>query len=119
MNKTLYSTSSSAQATSPFPPSTPNWQSTHTTRTTQLVPAMQLKMGFGYEYFYGKRAMLSVEAGFDTEVYINAIQTVNMGSQVTELGTFSDSVGYFARTFYRELSNFALAGPYGTVNIAF
>jgi hypothetical protein len=97
----------------------PNKQSTRVTKRTQVVPGLEGKLGLAYSYTFRKHYMISLEAGYEAQIYINALQSVDMGSQVPLNSVTAASVGVFARTFQRSLSNFALAGPYITLSLGF
>lgn len=97
----------------------PNKQTTHVRRRTQVVPGLEGKLGLAYSYTFYKHYMVSLEAGYQAQIYLNAIQSVDMGSEVPLNTVEPTTVGVYARTFQRNLSNFALAGPYITVDFAF
>src|SRR5579872_409699 len=100
-------------ALSPFLPSIgitpPNNQRTHVQKGTQVVPGFEGKLGLAYAYTFCNDVMLKFEAGYATQVYINAIRSIDMGSEVVTPPVLPDTVGVFARTFQTNLSNFALA----------
>jgi len=116
-NHTSYSSNSPLLAGLNITP--PNSQSTHVAIRTQVVPAFEGKLGFNYVYNYYKHYMVSLEAGYQAQVYINAIQSTDMGSEVTLNTVAAPTVGVYARTFQRTLSDFALAGPYLTLTLGF
>lgn len=89
----------------------PNVQKTHSTRNTQVVPAFAGRLGLSYAYAACNWA-LSIEAGYEAKVFINAIQSADIGSEMITPPVLPDTIGVFARTFQRKLSNFALSGPY-------
>lgn len=89
----------------------PNVQGTHNTRRTQVVPAFAGRLGLSYTYEACSWAF-SIEAGYEAKVFINAIQSADIGSEVITPPVLPDTIGVFARTFQRKLSNFALSGPY-------
>lgn len=97
----------------------PNRQKTKTARKTQVVPGLEGKLGLAYSYSFLKHYMVSIEAGYEAQIYFNAIQATDMGSEVPLNTVQAPTVGVYARTFQENLSNFALAGPYATVNLAF
>ena len=96
----------------------PNSQGTHGKHRTQLVPAFEVKLGVAYSFALCDFTV-NLEAGYQALVYINALQSVDIGSEVVTPPVTPDTVGVYARTFQRNLSNFALAGPYVSVNIGF
>lgn len=96
-----------------------NTQTTQIAKRTQVVPGFEGKLGLGYTYNFCKHYMFTLEAGYEAQIYLNAIQSTDMGSEVPLNTVEPTTVGVFARTFQRNLSNFALAGPYVTVNLGF
>lgn len=115
-NHTSYASISPALA--PLGIAPPNKQSTHVRNRTQAVPAFEGKLGLAYEFTLCNCA-INVDAGYKVLLYINAIQSVDIGSEVVTPPLVPDTVGVFARTFQRNLSNFALAGPYLELDIGF
>jgi len=97
----------------------PNTQSTSTETKTQIVPNVDIQLGFTYLAPLYEEYALQLQAGYQALLYINPIQSVDMGSQVITPPVASSTVGVFARTFKRTLSNFGLAGPYGAIGILF
>lgn len=97
----------------------PNEQKTNVHSRTQVVPGFEGKLGLSYVYNYGQHYMFKIEAGYQAQIYLNAIQSVDIGSEVITPPFLPDIVGVFARTFEQNLSNFALAGPYLTIDLGF
>lgn len=97
----------------------PNVQNTSVRHRTQVVPAFKGKIGLAYSSIVCDSWVMSFELGYQAEIYINAIQSVDIGSEVVTPPVAPDTIGVYARTFDRRLSNFALAGPYLTLDIAF
>jgi hypothetical protein len=96
----------------------PNKQSTHVKERTLVVPAFEGKLGLAYNFcVYGLQA--SLEAGYEARLYISAIQSVDIGSEVVTPPVAPDTGGVYARTFQRNISNFALAGPYLNLTVSF
>ncbi len=95
-----------------------NHQKTSVHKKTQVVPAFEGKLGLSYLYTSCDYTV-KVEAGYQAQVYINAIRSVDIGSEVVTPPVIPDIVGVFARTFEQNLSNFALAGPYLSVDFGF
>lgn len=96
----------------------PNKQRTTVHERTQVVPAFKGSLALAYSYTFCDDYMLKLEAGYQAQIYINAIQSVDMGSEVPTF-IVPETVGVFARTFQRTISNFALAGPYLTLTFGF
>ena len=97
----------------------PNRQSTTVHKKTQVVPAFEGKLGLSYVFTYCKHNMVKLEAGYQAQVYINAIRSVDIGSEVVTPPVTPDTIGVYARTFEQHLSNFALAGPYFKLDLGF
>ncbi len=87
-----------------------------------MAPAFEGKLGIGYDFTWGTCCNINLEAGYQAQIYMNSIRSVDMGSEVA-LGAFgsvgSGDVGVYARTFQRTVSDFALAGPYVKLDVGF
>lgn len=117
-NKTIYQ--SVSPDLQPLNITPPNTQTTTTQNKTQIVPEFDSKLGIIYIAELCEAYTVKVEAGYQALLYINPIQSVDMGSQVILLPTtVTDTVGVFARTFRTTLSNFGLAGPYAGFGLFF
>lgn len=116
-NSTTYKATSPALAALEIPP--PNYQGTSVQNKTILVPGFDGKLGLAYQNTFKDHYAIKIEAGYRTQVYIDAIQSIDMGSEVTTPPVIVDTVGVYARTFDQTLSNFALAGPYFTLEFGF
>ncbi len=92
----------------------PNTQNTSVSKRTQVVPGLEARLGLAYVL-----SCFTLEAGYQAKVFINAIQSVDMGSEVPLNSVEATTVGVYARSFQRNLSNFALAGPYARLQIRF
>jgi hypothetical protein len=91
----------------------PNKQTTAVQCRTQLVPIFTERLGLAYEFcLCDDQYAFKIEAGFEGKVLLNAIQTTDLASGVIDLGPIDSDVGVFARTFERNLGNFALSGFY-------
>lgn len=97
----------------------PNNQSTTVSNSTQIIPGLESKLGLCYEVTFKDHYTFKIEAGYKAEIYINAIQSIDMGSEVINIPADPVSVGVFARTFDQTISNFGLAGPYASVVFGF
>lgn len=97
----------------------PNKQTTSVKKRTQVVPGFAGMLGFGYFAEFCKHYLIELEAGYRAQIYLNAIQSTDIGSEVVTPPVIPDTVGVFARTFQRSTSNFALAGPYVSLKIGF
>ncbi len=97
----------------------PNHQTTNVHKKVQVVPSLEGHLGLSYVFSYCKKRMVKLEAGYQAQIYFNAIQSVEISSEVITPPVVPDTVGVFARTFKTTLSNFALAGPYLTLEFGF
>jgi hypothetical protein len=97
----------------------PNEQRVDVSNRSQVVPGFEGRLGAAYAYSFCKHYMFKVEIGYQAQIYLNAIQSTDIGSQVIIPPVPQNTVGVYARTFQRTLSNFALAGPYATIDFAF
>jgi len=86
---------------------------------TQMIPSFSERLGIAYFYSSCNYAMVKIEAGWEAKILFNAIQSNDMGSGVIDVTPQLNTVGVFARTFHRTLSNFSFGGPYVGFNIAF
>jgi len=97
----------------------PNTQKTDVPHRTQLIPGFEGSLGIAYSQPFRKHYLFKIEAGYEGQVYLNAIQSADIGSEVVTPPVSPDTVGVYARTFQRSLSNFALAGPYASISLGF
>lgn len=100
----------------------PNVQTTMVYNKGGIVPGFEGKLGFAYEYLFQDNYLFQIEVGYQAQIYLNAIRSIDMGSEVTlasGAAIGSAATGVYARTFDRTVSDFALAGPYATANFAF
>jgi hypothetical protein len=97
----------------------PNKQSTSLCNRTQLVPSFTERLGLSYIFcLCDERYEGKIEVGYESKILLNAIQTTDLASGVIGLGPINSSVGVFARTFERNLGNFALNGLYIALDVA-
>lgn len=97
----------------------PNKQSTTPQSKIQVIPEIEGKLGLSYVFNFCRHYMIKLEAGYQAQVYIDAIQSIDMGSEVITPPVVPDTVGVFARTFVQTISNFTLAGPYFNLDFGF
>lgn len=116
-NHTEYSATSPALALFGF--ASPNKQETDVSRRSLLVPGFEGNINLAYSMIYRNHFLFKIAAGYQTQIYLNAIQSVDIGSEVVTPPVLPDTVGVFARTFQRTLSNFALSGPFVKVTLGF
>ncbi len=116
-NHTVFKTSSPEVIALGITP--PNLQTTKQHRRTQVVPAFEGKVGLAYNCTLCESFEVSFEAGYQAQIYLNAIQSMDLNSEVALNSDIENTIGVYARTFRRTLSNFALAGPYLNLNVGF
>lgn len=83
-------------------------------RVFQVIPGFEAKLGMNYQYEMMHDLLLTISAGYQAAVYINAIsqylpQTIVSGQNI-------DSGGVFVATMSHTLSNYSVHGPF--VNFA-
>lgn len=93
----------------------PNVQSITSPNVTQVVPALDAKLGGGYNFLW--HGCFRVEAGYRAAVYVNAISRYS----ITEVNTppVDQSVGVFLRTADHLQTNFTVHGPYASLTWAY
>jgi len=99
----------------------PNTQSTTVPNRTQLIPSFEEKLGFSYVGVF-KCCKVKFSAGYQAEIYLNAVQTIDMTAPQVIPTLATDATpdsGVYAVGFERTLSNFILTGPYVSLNIDF
>lgn len=120
-NQTTFSTFSNALAL--LGDINPNIQTTQTYSKGGIVPGFEGRLGFAYETAFDcNRYLLKIEAGYQAQIYINSLRSTDLGSEVTLAAAGSvgsQTVGVYARTFQRTVSDFSLAGPYANLEFAF
>lgn len=105
----------------------PNKQQIQAYHYLGVVPAFLSKLGLSAELQSKNSFKISFEAGFQSQIYINAIRSVNIATEINlptdsiELGAqkATPSEGFFPSAFSRLISDFSLSGPYGKIDIGF
>lgn len=95
----------------------PNRQKTNVPSRTQIVPAFSGKIDLSYGACCYKSSF-AINIGYQVQAYLNAIQSVDMSSEVTTPPADAE-VGVYVLGFTRTLSNFLVAGPLLSLNITF
>lgn len=90
----------------------------------QVVPSFLQRIGLSYKLNKNDNLLMHIEAGYQVQIYMDAIQSTDISSQViiTGLNHIQDQPpadGASAKTFQRNTSNFALAGPYFNFMVIF
>ena len=120
LNNTTFTTTSNDLVA--FTDINPNVQTTNVENKMGVVPGFEGNLGLAYEVNFKKSCMFKLEAGYQAQIYVNAIRSTDMGSEVAlgSLGSLaSASTGVYARTFERVTSDFGLAGPYVKIDFGF
>lgn len=94
-------------------------QSTTICNCSLLVPAFQQKLGVAYAHTFCDDYFVKLEVGYQAQIYLNTLQSTDMGSEVVTPPVIPDIIGVFSRTFQRTVSNFSLAGAYITLDVGF
>jgi len=116
-NHTTYRSFSPDIATNGNPQ--PITERTRVPTRAQLVPSLEEKMSFTFDFPISCSSTFSLEAGYLFQIFFNAIQTFDITVIVTTDLPFSTTDGYYAQGFRRTLSNFILSGPYVNLNATF
>ena len=103
------------QAFSPDLVTAPNLQSISTPQRTGVVPAFEGRLGLNYSWMVRGCYNVNIEGGYKACLYMNAVQSVDIASEVAA----APSTGVYANTFKRTVGNFALAGPYLSINVRY
>lgn len=82
-------------------------------KITQVIPAIDTKLGAEYRYVLKKDALITIEGGYQAAVYVNAVNQYLPGSVVVPYSTG----GIFVATMSHTQSNYGVAGPYFKVAI--
>ncbi len=109
-NQTRYRSTSPELAKIGNPPVNP--QSITQGSRTQMIPDFGQRLSFVYQDACKDFFTIELQAGWDSKILLNAIQSNDMASGVIDVTPFPNTVGVFARTFARTLGNFSLGGPY-------
>lgn len=98
----------------------PNTQKNKIPTRSQLIPGFEERLGLAYAHSF-KSWNLSLGAGYTFQIYLNAVQSMDMLTQAIPNFAPGDfpTMGVFALTFNRTLSNFMLSGPYLFLEIGF
>ena len=118
-NDTTYYSNSPYLVSNGIP--TPNTQSVTVPNRTQLVPSLEERLGFSYTGVF-KCCKVKFGAGYLAQIYLNAIQTIDMTAPQVEPSLLPDTVpaaGLFAVGFERTLSNYIMTGPYISLSVDF
>ncbi len=89
---------------------TSNSQTIADDRVYQTVPAFDAKLGINYTYALKNNALLTIAAGYQAAVYINAISQYLPASLVPNQGI--ETGGIFVATMSHTLSNYSVQGPF-------
>ena len=83
---------------------------------TQYVPAIDAKLGLKYFKQFSNEKLFSIEAGYMSSIYINAIQSYVPST--TAPGTLGLVVGAtYLQSLIKTTESFSLDGPYVTLSL--
>ena len=77
---------------------------------TQIIPAFDAKLGASFQYTFTNCMIFMLKAGYQTSVYINAINQYLPASLVS--GESMSTGGIFVATMNHTQSNFSVQGPF-------
>jgi hypothetical protein len=83
----------------------------------QVVPGFDAKLGINYKHVVGQNMFLTIGAGYQAAVYINAISEYLPDRLVT--GEPLSTGGIFVDTMTRHLSNYSVQGPFLNFSLQF
>ena len=93
-----------------------NYQYITHKKYTQVVPAVDAKLGVKYSKQFSNEKLFSLELGYMSSIYINAMQSYVPSTYVPgSLGIVSGSV--FLQSLIKTTENFSLDGPYVTFSL--
>lgn len=110
-----FTATSPSQSGLSVPPNNP--QSLTSPNATQVVPALDTKLGASYALPCGRCGLFKIEGGYQAAVYVNAVNEYSLTEVVTPTNT--QSVGVFLRTAEHLQSDFTVHGPYLTASWLF
>ncbi len=87
-----------------------NYQFIKDENIDQITPGLEAKFGIDYKQLFSNKTMLTLEAGYQGNVYIDAINQYLPGSLVPTQGMETGSI--FVETVNHTKSNFSAQGPY-------
>lgn len=88
---------------------TSNYQTIKDQSVVQVIPALEGKLGLDYQHWY-QNTFITVEAGYQAAVYVNAISQYLPSTLVPGQGI--QTGGIFVATMSHTLSNYSVHGPY-------
>lgn len=98
----------------------PNTQENTIPTRSQLIPGFEERLGLTYKHSF-KNCNLSLGGGYVFQIYLNAVQSMDMLTQAVPDFDPGDlpPLAVFALTFNRTLSHFMLTGPYASLSLGF
>jgi len=76
----------------------------------QVIPGIDAKLGVNYKHLFNNNALLTVSAGYQAAVYMNAISQYIPQTLVSGEGI--ETGGIFVATMSHTLSNYSVQGPF-------
>jgi hypothetical protein len=92
----------------------PNTQTIADQTVKQVIPGLDAKVGISYRHAYRNNSVLTVSAGYQAAVYVNAINQYIPQSLVVPMTTG----GIFVATMSHTQSNYSVQGPFLKASIA-
>ncbi len=93
-----------------------NHQSISHKSFTQVVPALDAKLGIKYAHQYANDKLFTIEAGYMASIYVNAIQNYVTSTYVP--GSMALSTGsMFLQSLIKTTDSFSVDGPYITASL--
>ncbi len=89
---------------------TVNYQTIKDQHVTQVIPGFDGKLGVSYEHLFSHDVLLTLSAGYQAAVYINAISQYIPASLVSNEPM--QTGGIFVDTMSHTLSNYSVQGPF-------
>ena len=102
--------SSAVQLERTFNGQTINNQTIKDQHVYQVIPGFDAKLGINYKYAFSNNMLLTVSAGYQATVYINAISEYQPSTLVD--GQPISSGGIFVASMSHRLSNYSVQGPF-------
>lgn len=96
---------------------TTNYQTIKDQHVYQVIPALDTKLGINYKYNIKNCMLLTIAAGYQAAVYVNAISQYLPGTLVE--GSPLESGGIFVATMNHTLSNYSVQGPFLNFTLQF
>lgn len=87
-----------------------NNQAIEDQRVYQVIPGLDAKLGVSYKHFFKNNSLITISAGYQAAVYVNAISQYQPSTLVA--GQPLETGGIFVATMAHTLSNYSVQGPF-------